>query len=263
MMLVVSCGSRTELGSGGATTCTDCDAATDGITHDAPHDALADVSADAPIDVTPDVLPPLNLCGNGVLDQGEECDLGADNSDLPIPFAVTQSSTGTFDVNPFASFQDAVSFYDYIGASSFTGLEVARESRLYLYLDSSTNALSLIVNHNIHGTGNGSASMTFVGLPTGFSIALSDDAGEFLASTATSATGMWNWSSNTDGGVIGGLACPDAWTITVSANFTKGIDVWNWVNDDKSRTVLAKGEKVKIQSFDRCMTDCTIPPCGQ
>ena len=90
---------------------------------------------------------------------------------------MSQGST-SFDVTPLVRAKASADFYDYMGASSFTGLEVPGESRLYLYLDSTTRNLSLIVNHNIFGQGDGSADVTFEGLPSGFSIALSDDSGE-------------------------------------------------------------------------------------
>jgi hypothetical protein len=255
--VALACGARTELGS----PCVDCDASDDVVGSDVGVDAAIDSPKDAPADVSKDVVPP-QLCGNGVLDPGEQCDFGAGNTNTPIPFKVTQSAT-TLQVFPLVRAKSATAFYDYVGASSFTGLEVAFESRLYLYVDSTANALSLIVNHNIFKQGgSGNTTMTF-GLPAGFSIALSDDAGELTATSATSAQGNWTWSQNTDGGVISNLACPAAWSITATANFKKGISSWNWVNADTSRSALTFGETVTIQSFDRCRADCTIPLCGE
>ena len=98
------------------------------------------------------------LCGNGVLDPGEQCDLGSSNSDTPVPFLVSQSGGESFDVMPLERAESAVGFYDYIGASSHDGLEVLEESRLFLYLDGSSSNLSLIINHNIFGQGTGSAN---------------------------------------------------------------------------------------------------------
>ena len=203
------------------------------------------------------------LCGNGELDPGEECDLGSSNSDTPVPFLVSQSGGESFDVMPLTRSESAVSFYDYIGASSHDGLEVMDESRLFLYLDGATSHLSLIINHNIFGQGTGSAKATIQGLPSGFTVALSDDAGELTRTSATTAAGDWNWNDNTDGGVLGDLTCPAAWSITASLTFIQGITSWAWVNADTSRTSLTMGESVTIQSFDRCRTDCTVPVCGQ
>jgi hypothetical protein len=164
---------------------------------------------------------------------------------------------------PLERAESAVGFYDYIGASSHDGLEVLEESRLFLYLDGSSSNLSLIINHNIFGQGTGSANASIEGLPSGFKVALSDDAGELTQTSATTAAGHWNWNGNTDGGVLGDLTCPGAWSITASLTFVDGISSWVWVNADTSRTSLTMGESVTIQSFDRCRADCTIPVCGQ
>jgi hypothetical protein len=256
--LAFACGARTELGAPIEVACTDCDAGRDVVVVDGPHD----VTVDVPVDVSTDV-PITNLCGNGVLDPGEQCDLGASNSDTPIPFLVSQSGGGSFDVTPLERAESAVAFYDYVGASSHDGLEVLEESRLFLYLDSATSELSLILNHNIFGQGIGSATASIQGLPVGFTLDLSDDAGELTVTGATTAAGNWHWMGNTDGGVLGSLTCPSAWSITASLTFTAGISSWVWVNADTSRTSLTMGDPVTIQSFDRCRTDCTIPPCGQ
>jgi hypothetical protein len=251
--LVIGCGARTELGS----PCTACaDGSADAGPDVEPKDAPTDVAVDVPFDV------PLNLCGNGVVDPGEQCDLGSANSNTPIPFHVSQASV-SFDVMPLVRAKSSVAFYDYVGASSHTGLEVQGESRLYLYIDSSTSDLSFIVNHNIFGKGSGHATMSITALPLGFSIAESDDAGEFVSTGATTAKGNWNWSSNTDGGVIGSLACPAAWTIDVSADLVTGITSFVWVNADTSRSPLTIGQAVSVESFARCRTNCTIPACGQ
>ncbi len=249
-MVVVACGARTELFVVGQ--CASCDAGEDAITQDV---QPADVPTDVPIDV------PQNLCGNGVVDPGEQCDLGSDNSDSPIPFVVSQG--GSFAVTPVVRPTSSVAFYDYIGASSHMGIEVAFESRLFLYVDSTSSALSLIVNHNILDQGSGHTTMTMSGIPTGFSIGISDDAGELTQTGPTTAAGNWNWTNNTDGGVIAGLECPGAWTITVSESFVHGINTWSWVNADTSRTPLTIGAAVSIQSFARCRTNCTVPPCGE
>jgi hypothetical protein len=206
-------------------------------------------------------LPAPSICGDGIVESGEQCDLGGDNSDDPGTFLVSQGDR-SFEVAPLVNSKSAVSFYDYIGASSYTGLEVEGESRLYLYLDSTTGNLSLIVNHNIFGTGTGSADVEIDGLPNGFSVALSDDDNELKSTGSSSAKGSWNWYSNTDGGVISGLTCPASWSITIHADFKSGLSTWNWVDADTSRIPLTIGQPVVIESKARCATNCTIPKCG-
>lgn len=210
----------------------------------------------------PDVRPRSPLCGNGVVDPGEECDLGAGNSDAISAFAVTQNGV-TFQVHPLARDKSASDFYDYVGASSFTGLEVQAESRIYLYLDERSSQLSLIVNHNIFNDGTGSASMHVTGLPRDFKIDLSDDDGELERSGDDSADGNWQWWSNTDGGVIGGLCGP--WTkIEVAPSFTEGISTWVWVDGDGTKKPLDLARSITLTMVPQCHTDCTYATsaCG-
>lgn len=200
------------------------------------------------------------LCGNGVVDPGEDCDLGAANSDAQT-FTVTQDGT-TFQVEPLVRNESATSFYKYIGASSHTGIESRAESRLYLYVDATTNALSLVINHNIEGDDTGAASMQVAGLPRGFNVDLSDDDNELVATDATTATGNWQWWQNTDGGVIAGL-CGGSWTIVVTPAFTSGISTWVWVDGDESRKSLDMSRRVTIASAPQCHTDCRLfAACG-
>ena len=203
-----------------------------------------------------DERPHSPLCGNGVIDPGEACDLGAANSDASPTFAITQNGQ-TFVARPLAHEQSATSFYDYFSASSHTGLEEQGESRIYLYLDEKANALSLVVNHNIDGQGDGQASMRITGLPHGFNIDLSDDKGELAATDATTADGHWQWSENSDGGVIGGL-CASGWTIVATPTFTSGIATWVWVDGDESRKPLDRNGLVTIAPRPQCHTDCTL-----
>jgi hypothetical protein len=253
--VVVACGARTELGS---------PVPADGSVADVSLDHAADVVVDVAADVVKDVVldVPVNLCGNGVLDPGEVCDLGAGNSDTPIPFHVSQGGPG-FDVMPIAQAESADTFYDYVGASSHSGLEVQGESRLYLFLDTTTHALSLVINHNVFGSGTGHSTANISGLTPGFSIDRSDDSGELAATSSSTAAGNWNWSKNTDGGIIGSIACPSVWSITVTQNFISGISSFAWVNADTTRSPLAIGQAVTITSSARCRTNCTIPACGE
>jgi hypothetical protein len=203
-----------------------------------------------------DKPPRSPLCGNGVLDPGEECDLGPANSDSAKTFAVTQNGQ-TFRVQPLVGDRSATEFYDYIGASSHSGLEVEGESRLYLYRDATTSALSLVINHNIFHESNGSATMDVSGLPPGFTIEWSDDRGELLATGATTALGTWEWDHNTDGGMIGSLCNDGSWTIVASAKFIEGISSWVWVDGDASRKPLDMKQPVTITPVTQCNTYCT------
>jgi len=251
-----ACGARTSLGT---SECTDCDASTP----DAPHDAITIDAPDA------DVGPPA-ICGNGVVESGEECDLGKDNGDKPA-FLVTQTTGTHIETNMLFQKKSATAFYDYFSASSHTGFEEVSESRLYLYADATTGRLSLVLTHGIdQGTSGQSqpsaaVNMSIAGIPGGWSVDVSDDPGEFVKTGPGTAQGKWTFQNNSDGGVIGGLPFPGTWTITVDATFVKGISAWAWVRHDLTRVPLTMGNIVTIQAFDEssfCRTNCTIPKCG-
>jgi len=256
-VVVTACGARTTLGDGSQPIA----------------DAHVDVSLDASKDVVIDVpivdVGPPAVCGNGVVESGEQCDLGKDNGDKPA-FLVTQPTGTHIETNMLFEKKSALSFYDYFSASSHTGFEVAQESRLYLYADANTGRLSLILTHGIDaGQGqtqpSAAVNMTIAGLPNGWNIDLSDDQGELTKSNATTAKGKWGFQNNSDGGVIGGLPFPGTWTITVDATFVKGVTAWAWVRSDLTRVPLTMGDTVTIQAFDEssfCRTNCTIPKCG-
>src|SRR4029453_14723215 len=113
----------------------------------------------------------------------EECDLGGDNGDKPA-FLISQPSGTHIGTNPLIRPQSSVDFYRYFSASSHTGLEQVGESRIYLYVDSSTGRLSLILTHGIDFDTSGMAqpsstvSMDIEGLPSGVTLDLVDDPGQ-------------------------------------------------------------------------------------
>ena len=107
-----------------------------------------------------------------------------------------------------------------------------RKSKIYLYEDTTTGALSLILHHNkaelpsvMFGM-----NMSVNDLPSGAYIALSDD--EF--------DGWWvdpNWvlagwpdvyRSDSEGAVISGLPADEEWTISVYAGAVGAIDSWEY-----------------------------------
>src|SRR5207253_10709180 len=86
------------------------------------------------------------VCGDGKRAGAEECDLGPNNGDQPA-FLISQPSGTRIGTNPLVRAESAANFYDYFSASSHTGLEKVGESRIYLYVDSGTGRLSLVITH--------------------------------------------------------------------------------------------------------------------
>ena len=213
----------------------------------------------------------LPVCGDGKKQGSEECDLGAENGDKPA-FLISQSSGTSIGTNPIYRNKTAVDFYDYRSASSHTGLEQVGESRIYLYVDTNSGRLSLVLTHGIDQDSSGltqpAATVEFdvTGIPPGFVVDLSDDdRSEFFATSSTTAVGRWTFNRNSDGGVLGGLPFPGVWKITVTPHFHTGLSTWGWVRDDLVRIPLVMSEPITIESFDqssRCRKNCTIPRCG-
>jgi cysteine-rich repeat protein len=211
------------------------------------------------------------VCGDGRKAGGEQCDLGSANGDRPA-FLISQPSGTHIGTNPLVRARTSSAFYDYRSASSHTGFEQVGESRLYLYVDSGTGRLSLVLTHGIDFDATGlrqpasRVEMDIAGIPGGFTIDLADDdRTEFFATSGSTAAGRWSFNANSDGGVLGGLPFPGVWKITVTARFDLGITTWGWVRDDLVRIPLTMTQPITIEAFDSssaCRTNCTIPRCG-
>ncbi len=211
----------------------------------------------------------LATCGDGFERAGvEQCDLGAVNDDGPA-FELVQDAIRR-SVRPVLRDATAKAFYDYRSASAHTGLEVANESRLFLYVDRTTSNLSLFTNHGIDlatGTSQPKATFeeTFYGLPGDAYIAVQDDKPEEFFMTSGVGVGYWKFEDNTDGGVFDGLPFPGDFHIIVETGEVKTINTWAYVEEDISRIELAMGTAAHLvarSTPSACRSDCTLPACG-
>jgi cysteine-rich repeat protein len=209
------------------------------------------------------------LCGNGVPELDEECDLGAGNVDRPA-FLVTQGrSTSVVPVDRVVS---ASMFYGLASASSHTGLEAVATSRVYLYRDTTTGILSLVVHHGVDRNTSGQAQpaghvvFDLASVPVSTVVAVTDDApSEFFKGSPDSAHGEWDFQNNSDGGVLSGFPMPASWSITIAAQFQRGIGSWQYVDGSLRTLDLAVSAAVTITAFDSpsaCRSNCTVPRCG-
>lgn len=209
-------------------------------------------------------------CGDGFVHAGvEACDLGAGNEELPA-LVLTQGSLSR-GVRPLDRAKSVAAFYAYSSASGHTGLEASGESRLWLYRDTTTGALSLVIEHGIDEDATGVAQpdaavqMTLSHLPSGAFVSVSDDGSDELFTSGSTATGDWTFRDNTDGGAISGLPFPGSWTIDVSARFVAGIDDWRYVDGDLSRVALDRAAPAHLTAYPTpaaCRPDCSVPRCG-
>jgi hypothetical protein len=209
------------------------------------------------------------VCGNGILELGEQCDAGVKNRDIPA-FSVTQASVG-FEVLPMTRFESVTDFYDYYSVSAHTGWEDVGVSRIFLYLDQATLALSLVVFHGIDRTATGIeqpkslVTFSFSGLPESTVVELSDDFEELSMTSTTTAIGNWGFRANTDGGVLSSLPFPGSWEVTITPSFIEGISRFTWVIGDNQMAELDLRQPLVIKASDKssvCRTNCTLPRCG-
>jgi cysteine-rich repeat protein len=209
-------------------------------------------------------------CGNGVLEAGEECDLGSANAYRPA-FLVTQGGSSA-SVVPVDRVVSAPTFYGLSSASSHTGLEVLSTSRVYLYRDTTTGILSLVIHHGIDRDTSGqtqpSGRVVFdiTSLPVPTVVAVTDDsAPEFFKGSPISAHGAWDFQNNSDGGVLSGFPMPANWSITIAPQFQQGIAFWQYVDGSLRTLDLALAAAMTITALDSpsaCRTNCTVPRCG-
>jgi cysteine-rich repeat protein len=213
----------------------------------------------------------LPVCGDAVKAGSEQCDLGARNGDTPA-FRITQPSGTSIGTDALVRAKTVQQFYSYSSASSHTGLEQVGESRIYLYADSATGRLSLVLTHGIDfdstrlSQPNSTVEMDIAGLPTGTGVDVADDSpSEFFLGPNGTAFGRWSFNLNSDGGALGPLAFPGHWRITVTPRFTTGITTWGWVRDDGTRIPLTMNQPITIEALDSaslCRANCTVPRCG-
>jgi cysteine-rich repeat protein len=208
------------------------------------------------------------VCGNGIVEMGEACDLGNANLDRPA-FQVTQNAL-SFAVIPYARVASGADFYGYVSASGHTGLEAVGESHVLLYLDKTSSLLSLVMEHGADNTttgldGSGRVQMRLSGLPETTKVAVSDDASELTMTSSTTALGDWAWNNNTDGGVLTGLTFPGNWEVMLSPVFLRGITIWTWVQNNGVLVSLDRLQPIIIKAYNSpsaCRRDCTLPRCG-
>jgi cysteine-rich repeat protein len=211
-----------------------------------------------------------SICGNGLIEAGEDCDDGPGNE---TRYALTawQQAGFSMEAKPIERWIDAYSFAAYTSYSFHTQYEAVGRSVVFLYRDWSTGILSLFMVHGIDWDTSGQIQPTaevqfqIYGLPPGTSLNRSDDGGEFTQSSPTEYYGDWWFRDNTDGGVISDIAFPAGWTIVVHPMWNYGLTEWIFVDENDQFHTLDMGQDLYIASDANpvsCRDDCTAPVCG-
>jgi hypothetical protein len=157
-------------------------------------------------------------------------------------FSVTQSGV-TYVVAPIEGVMSAVDFYDYYSDSGHTPYMEDLVSKIYLYRDTTSGELSLIMHHSIDDSVSDCMRVDFYieGIPEGAYTALSDDPYHPWNETRPEGRefdltlepeGNWEHSYNSDGGIIGGLSTDNTWCITICPYFIEGIEAWAYQTED-------------------------------
>lgn len=225
------------------------------------------VAIDRGVAPTDRVMP--SVCGNGRVEVGEVCDLGADNVQRPA-FALRQTGRPALAVLPAVGGASATSFYAYRSASSHTGFEALGVANLVLHVDRNGGALSLVFFAGIDGGLGGpvqpdsTMGVEVSGLPMGARLLLSDEPDECtLRGDRLSCD--WRFQQNTDGFVLGPLPWDADWDIVVNPDFRDGVSSLRYQNGDGRALTLLPRSAVVIEHRARralCREDCTVPRCG-
>jgi len=149
-------------------------------------------------------------------------------------FLFAKQESFSQSIEALARAGSAADFYRFGNDQSNTGLEVPKHSLIFVYRDTTTNQLSLvIIMTSPANNAPGSATLNFEGLPASAQIVVRDDGSDTYNFTPPTATLSWTWlGEHSDGTVINGL--PDEFEIKITPTFTQGIDQWVLLNGPDS-----------------------------
>ena len=169
-------------------------------------------------------------------------------------YSITQGGV-TQTVEPIQGSVSAQAFYAYDtgSGSGFAPYMETGKSKIYLYEDTTTRALSLVIHHNKYlGPVNFWVNMTLNGLPIGADVLLQDDPtpeDHFGLAGGGVLFGWWSGGNFSDGGILGGLGYPESiWNITAQMLWTDGISAWEY-QTASGPIALNMAEPVTISSF--------------
>ncbi len=129
---------------------------------------------------------------------------------------------------PLSGPSPVAAFYNYLDYQANNHLPLPDHSLIFLYRESESGELSLVIIHDAPDGTNGAAIFHFSGLPeTTVLILLDDDDGSDRFSLAPpQGEAYWYWyPGHTDGLVLGGLG--EQFELTITPDFLWGIKSWD------------------------------------
>ncbi len=176
--------------------------------------------------------------------------------DLGCNCTISQAGQ-SFDISAIQGDESAVSFYQYNtpnGASSNTSFELADAASMFLYEDTQTGEVSLVVIlDDITARGDadgGAAEMSFDCLPATATVDLADDGTE-VSGSGMNVMGDWAWAPCcTDGAVVGGIDCNSSFSFSV--DIERGINSFRWLSG--SDNVALNPDIIELPSFTDFIT---------
>lgn len=176
--------------------------------------------------------------------------VAAQTGSTSVSYVLEQGDFSTTLV-PLQDSQSVTDFYNYSNFQSNTGLEVNGRSQIFLYENTNTGNVSLVVVHGLADGGAGDVSFSFDGLPDGTQFQVQDDADDTWTINPPTAQIDWTWQAGfNDGAALGPLS--RTFELTITPQFNSGIDEWaalsGNVNNPESRLLPNLNEQITIRA---------------
>lgn len=165
-------------------------------------------------------------------------------------FTLEQGDFST-TLTPLRDAQSVADFYNYSNFQSNTGIEVLGRSLVFLYENTDSGEISLVIIHGLADGGPGTVSFRFSGLPQGVQFQVQDDPDDSWTLEPPTAQVDWSWEAGfNDGTAIGPLS--RAFEITISPDFVSGIQEWaaltGTIATPESRLIPSLTEPITIRA---------------